>query len=60
MLEAVIAPIAHVGTGVFEPLQLLPPLVGVGRLRVRARTLARQGRPVPAWRMACRSEWGSG
>jgi putative membrane protein len=49
----VIAPLAHVGGGVFEPLQVLPPLVVLGAYWVRARTLARQGRPVPGWRMAC-------
>ena len=48
-----IAPLAHVGGGVFEPLQLLPPLVVLGAYWVRARTLQHQGRPVPAWRMAC-------
>ncbi len=47
-----IAPIAHVGTGVFEPVQLLPPLLALGAYTLRARTLARQGRPVPALRMA--------
>ncbi len=35
-----------------EPLQLVPPIVALGAYWVRARTLARQGRPVPAWRMA--------
>jgi putative membrane protein len=49
----VIAPLAHVGGGVFEPLQLLPPLVALAAYELRARTLARQGRPVPAWRVAC-------
>jgi putative membrane protein len=49
----VIAPLAHVGGGVFEPLQLLPPLVALAAYWVRARTLAAQGRAVPVWRMAC-------
>jgi putative membrane protein len=49
----VIAPLAHVGSGVFEPLQVLPPLVALAAYWVRARTLARQGRPVPVWRTAC-------
>ena len=53
MLDPVIAPLAHVGGGVFEPLQLLPPLAALAAYWVRARTLARQGRPVPTWRMAC-------
>jgi cytochrome c oxidase assembly factor CtaG len=48
----VIAPIAHVGTGVFEPVQLLPPFLALAGYTLRARTLARQGRPVPALRMA--------
>ncbi len=49
---AVIAPIAHVGGGVFEPLQVLPPLAALGAYAMRARTLARQGRPVPPARAA--------
>jgi putative membrane protein len=49
----VFVPLAHVGGGVFEPLQLLPPLVALGAYAVRARTLARQGRPVPLWRSVC-------
>jgi putative membrane protein len=49
---AVIAPIAHVGGGVFEPLQVLPPLAALGAYAMRARTLARQGRPVPPVRAA--------
>jgi putative membrane protein len=49
----VIAPLAHVGGGVFEPLQLLPPLAALAAYWVRARRLAGQNRPVPAWRMAC-------
>jgi putative membrane protein len=49
----VFAPLAHVGSGVFEPLQLLPPLVALAAYWLRARTLARQGRPLPAWRIAC-------
>ena len=48
-----IAPLAHVGGGVFEPLQLLPPLAALAAYWKRARTLDRQGRPLPAWRMAC-------
>jgi putative membrane protein len=49
----VTAPLAHVGSGVFEPLQLLPPLAALAAYWLRARTLRRQGRPVPAWRMIC-------
>jgi putative membrane protein len=47
------APLAHVGTGVFEPLQLVPPLAALAAYWVRSRTLARQSRPVPAWRAVC-------
>jgi putative membrane protein len=49
----VFAPLAHVGSGVFEPLQLLPPLVVLAAYWLRARTLARQGWPVPVWRTLC-------
>jgi cytochrome c oxidase assembly factor CtaG len=48
----VIAPFAHVGGGVFAPLQLLPPLLALAGYAVRAQTLRRQGRPVPGLRMA--------
>jgi putative membrane protein len=53
MLDPVIAPLAHVGGGVFQPLQLLPPLAVLVAYWARARTLRRQGRPVAGWRMAC-------
>ena len=46
-------PFAHVVTGVFEPVQLAPPLLALGAYWMRARTLAKQGRPVAAWRLAC-------
>ena len=36
-----------------EPLQLVPPMAALAAYWVRSRTLARQGRAVPAWRMAC-------
>ena len=45
-----IAPIAHVGTGTLEPLQLVPPLAIAVAYAVRARTLALRGRPVEVWR----------
>jgi putative membrane protein len=48
----VVAPLAHVGSGVFEPLQLLPPFAALLAYALRARTLARQGRPVAPWRIA--------
>jgi putative membrane protein len=45
-------PLAHVGSGTYEPLQLLP-LVAVGiAYALRARTLASRGKPVPTWRQA--------
>ncbi|MGH2762992.1 MAG: cytochrome c oxidase assembly protein [Thermoleophilaceae bacterium] len=46
-------PLAHVGSGVLEPLQLLPPLAALAAYALRTRTLARQGRPVPLWRTLC-------
>jgi putative membrane protein len=48
----VVAPLAHVGSGVFEPLQLLPPFVALIAYALRARTLRDQGRPVAPLRMA--------
>src|SRR3954471_2018432 len=42
-----VAPLAHVGSGSWEPLQLLPAVVAAGAYAVRARNLSRQGRPVP-------------
>src|SRR3954451_13161438 len=42
--------LAHVGTGSWEPLQLAPPLLAAVAYAMRARTLARQGRPVATWR----------
>ncbi len=45
-------PIAHVGSGVFEPLQLLPAFAALAGYAIRARTLARQGRPLSPLRMA--------
>src|SRR3954449_208728 len=47
-----LAPIAHVGSGSWEPLQLLPAVLAAGAYAVRARNLSRQGRPVPVWRQA--------
>jgi putative membrane protein len=48
----VVAPLAHVGSGVFEPLQLLPPFAALLAYGLRARTLSRQGRPVAPIRIA--------
>ena len=44
---------AHVGSGVLEPVQLLPAFVALAAYALRVRTLRRQGRPPPAWRLAC-------
>src|SRR5687767_10859458 len=43
-------PLAHVGSGTLEPLQLAPLVVAAAAYALRARTLARRGSPVPAWR----------
>src|SRR5215216_43879 len=43
-------PVAHVGSGTFEPLQLLPLVVVAIAYALRARTLSAQGRPVDVWR----------
>jgi putative membrane protein len=42
-------PVAHV-EGAFEPLQVAPVLAVAALYAVRARSLARGGRPVPGWR----------
>jgi putative membrane protein len=42
--------LAHVGSGSWEPLQLAPSLLAAAAYAMRARTLARQGRPVATWR----------
>ena len=47
-----LAPLAHVGSGSWEPLQLLPAVVAAAGYALRARTLARQGRPPSVWRQA--------
>jgi putative membrane protein len=49
----VTVPLAHVGGGVLEPLQLAPAFLALAAYAVRTRTLARQGRPVPLWRSLC-------
>ena len=43
-------PVAHVGSGTFEPLQLLPLAVAGVAYALRARSLSSEGRPAPAWR----------
>jgi cytochrome c oxidase assembly factor CtaG len=45
-------PLAHVGGGTLEPLQLAAPVAAALAYFVRARTLARQRRPVSAGRQA--------
>ena len=44
---------AHVGSGVFEPLQVIGVTAFGAAYALRAATLAREGRPVAAWRIAC-------
>jgi cytochrome c oxidase assembly factor CtaG len=44
--------VAHVAPAV-EPLQLLAPTVAGALYALRVRALARQGRAVPPWRVAC-------
>jgi cytochrome c oxidase assembly factor CtaG len=45
--------LAHVGGGTWEPLQLAGLTVVAAAYSLRAMALAREGRPVPAWRLAC-------
>jgi putative membrane protein len=45
--------LAHVGSGTYEPLQILPVFVVAAAYVVRARTLARRSKAVPVWRQAC-------
>lgn len=47
-----ILPLAHVGSGTLEPLQLAVPLAAGAAYLVRARTLAGEGKAVPAERQA--------
>ena len=47
-----VLPLAHVGGGTLEPLQLVVPVVAGVAYLVRARTLERQGRPVAFLRQA--------
>jgi putative membrane protein len=50
-------PLAHVGGGTYEPLQLLFPLLAALAYYHRSHTLAAQGRPVP---LARRVSFGAG
>jgi cytochrome c oxidase assembly factor CtaG len=45
--------LAHVGSGVFEPLQVIGVTAFGAAYALRAATLAREDRPVPAWRIVC-------
>ena len=45
-------PVAHVGSGTYEPLQLLPLAVVAVAYALRCRTLAHRDRPVPVLRQA--------
>jgi putative membrane protein len=44
---------AHVGSGVFEPLQVIGVTAFGTAYALRAATLAREGRAVPMWRLTC-------
>ena len=44
-------PLAHVGSGVFEPLQIAGLMALGAAYGIRAANLARDGRPVPTWRV---------
>jgi len=43
--------VAHVGSGVFEPLQVIGLTLFGAAYGIRAANLARDGRPVPVWRI---------
>ena len=45
--------LAHLGTGVFAPLQLIGVTFFAAIYAIRMVSLAQQGRPVPGWRVAC-------
>ena len=45
--------VAHVGGPVFDPLQVAALTVAATAYSFRLLTLSREGRPVPAWRIAC-------
>jgi len=45
--------LGHVGGGTFEPLQVAGLTLAATAYFFRSRTLANEGRPVPAWRVAC-------
>ena len=43
--------LAHVGSGVFDPLQVIGVTIFGALYAIRAANLARDGRPVPTWRI---------
>lgn len=45
--------LAHVGSGVFEPLQVIGVTAVGAAYAIRCANLARDGRRVPGWRVAC-------
>ncbi len=45
--------LGHVGGGSFDPLQLAGLTLAATAYALRSRTLAEEGRAVPAWRVAC-------
>lgn len=45
--------LAHVGSGVFEPLQVIGVTAFGAAYALRAATLSREGRALPTWRIAC-------
>ena len=45
--------LAHVGGGTLDPIQLAGLTLAATAYALRMRTLAEEGRPVPAWRVAC-------
>jgi cytochrome c oxidase assembly factor CtaG len=45
--------LAHVGSGTYEPLQILPVVVLAAAYAWRVHTLAGAGRAVPVWRQGC-------
>jgi putative membrane protein len=48
-----VIPLAHVGGSAFEPLQVAALTLVATAYGFRALTLAREGRPVPTWRIVC-------
>ena len=45
--------LAHVGSGVFEPLQVIGVTAFGAAYAIRAANLAREGRTLPTWRVTC-------